>query len=376
MRRNIKQFKMRKILLFLFWNIILLCGNYLKAQNVYEVIDSTDIKIEARINFIRNYFAGDREQAKEFWHPKYQQKKDYNYAVFIDAVSRNFSPKDIRKNNKLLISELEMLNDTLSYCKIEVFTLDGLHYLTYKYFIIDINGKLFFDNCLPYELSRFQNVPTEYLDFYISPYHTISRSALTSASKTVDSLYNVLRPGQNKEKFKIFMCSNIEEMDILSNMTKYYGYVGGFTNMEEKYAVYAYDSPIHKHEFVHLILGKRSGMGYILGEGIPTLYGGVSPQISYYEGRMELQEGYRKALYNFEKLYNREISNAKNNVPSYTIAAVVCEYIRRKFGLDELLALYYNPNINDDNLLVELARKSLITKERLIDEIEVIIFEK
>lgn len=275
-----------------------------------------------------------------------------------------------------MISELEILNDTLSYCKIEVSTPEGHHYLTYKYYIVDVNGKLFLDNCLPYELARFKFITTENLDFYVSPFHVVDERLYKTASKAIDSLYRVLKPDAKKDKFRVFMCSSIEEMNILSNMTKYYGYVGGFANMGAKYAVYTYDTPIHKHEFVHMILGKTKGKGFILGEGIASLYGGLSPQVSYADGKKQLKRGYEDSQYNFEQLYTRKIFNARDNTPSYTTAAVVCEYIQRDFGIEKLLEFYYDPNINDKNLLAELSTLKNITEDDLIKKIEKIILSE
>ena len=232
------------------------------------------------------------------------------------------------------------------------------------------------DNCLPYELSRFRPVTTENLDFYVSPYHSINEGEYQLASDAVDSLYRNLGLARERKKFQIFLCSNIEEMNILSNMTKYYGYVGGFANMEQKYAVYTYDTPVHKHEFVHLILDKPSGSSYILGEGMATLFGGISPFVSYAEGKRFLKKGYENSEYDFQRLYKREISNTRDNVPSYTTAAVVCEYIKREFGIKALLEMYHDPKINDDNLLQELAERENITKDRLVKRIESIIFEE
>jgi len=133
---------------------------------------------------------------------------------------------------------------------------------------------------------------------------------------------------------------------------------------------------MHKHEFVHLILGKSRGQGFILGEGIPTLYGGISPLISYDDGKEQIREGYKNSRYDFEKLYRREVANARDNTPSYTTAAIVCEYIRSNFGIEKLIELYYDPNINDENLLGELSKLRKITEPNLVKEIEKIILEE
>src|SRR5690606_8313903 len=130
------------------------------------------------------------------------------------------------------------------------------------------------------------------------------------------------------------------------------------------------------HEVVNLIICKSRVQGFNLGEGIPTLYGGILPLISYDEGKEQIREGYKNSRYDFEKLYRREVANARDNTPSYTTAAIVCAYIRSNVAVEKLIELYYDPNINDENLLGELTKLRKITEPKRVKEIEKIILEE
>jgi len=335
----------------------------LYGQSIYQTIDTTNTSISKRINFIRNYYnSSTNEDGKKFWHPKLKDIINYNSATSIETFSRNNAPRRIKDGLRLEIIELEMLNDTLSYVKIEMRTPDdGIALATMKYYIIENNGVLYFDNAINYEKNLFSLYQTPNIDYYISPYKSFPKSELLKGSEVIDSLNNILLSKKDKRKIEVYLCSNIEEMNIVANMSKYYGRQGGFANSELGFTAFMYESPIHSHEFVHLLLCGTKKDNYILEEGIATLFGGLSPSQSYISGKNLIKECLISGTCSIEDI----IQNRKNLTLQYTIWAVFCEYIINKLGKDKLFEFYYDKNVNDSNIINKVCDIINISEDQL-----------
>lgn len=344
----------------------------LYSQEVYLAVDTSNISISKRVDFIKEYFQSEtREKEKEFWHPKYKNIKNYNYSSNIETFTRIYTPKEINNYCDLLIYELDILNDSLSYVKIEATYPDfnPKQFVTYKYYIVEKDGELFLDNSIYYEKHKFVLYKTSNIDFYISPYKKVSKRELESASEVIDSLYNVLVTRNKKKKIQAYVCSNIEEMNIIANMTKYYGRQGGFANPEANFAAYMYENPVHMHEFVHLLLDFHQENNFILEEGIATFFGGLNPQQSYHQGKIKVQECVENSSCNIEDL----ISNRDDLTLNYSMWGILCEYIINTLGKEILFDLLYDKSIHDKNLISNICDLNKITKEQLIKELRNLI---
>ncbi len=342
------------------------------SQSVYDVVDSVNVDIKKRIDFLREYYTQEKDY-KSYWHPKYKDIENYQFGTNIETFVRMYSPKVTNNALDLQIREICLLNDSLSYVKLKGF-YDKQHIITYKYYIADIDGKLYLDNCLEYESKRFNHIKTDYIDFYISKWYDFTEEDCLQAAREYDDLYDLLKPPVPKKRMKNFVCASPEEMNILANMEEYYGYVGGFANSECNFIVAHKKEVFYKHEFVHAILGSpASGKCWHLSEGMATRFGGFRESDDFDYCLQYLREGYASGRFNFDDLYHRKISNPTDNAPTYSFAALLCEYILQKWGMDTLREMYYNPEITDDNLLSILENKANLDKEGLIRQIEALI---
>lgn len=90
--------------------IILFTCCQLNAQIKVPVkIDTTQRKNLALYQFLNTYMQQDTI-SKEMWHPKYKNKKVYNYTM--DWIWGAYTPKQITERFELELSELQNINAT------------------------------------------------------------------------------------------------------------------------------------------------------------------------------------------------------------------------------------------------------------------------
>lgn len=354
---------MKKLLMIIF--CLLSIQSY--GQSVYEAIDTNNVAIAKRIEFVRSYYnSSTKEDAKIFWHPKLRDIQNYNFGTNIEAYSRNNVPRRIRDVLKLEIIELEILNDTLSYVKIEMNDPRFGIVATLKYYMVEDDGTIYLDNAINYERHRFILHKTPNIDYYASPYKSVTDEELMRGSEVIDSLYDVLLTRRDRKRLEVYLCSNIEEMNIVGNMSKYYGRQGGYANSEANFAVYMYESPIHKHEFVHIILSGTKPHNFILDEGIATLFGGLNPGQSYGDGRRLVRDCLKSQSCRIEDL----ISNRNVLTLNYSMWALICEYIIKKLCKGKLFDMYYDERINEKNLISKVCDMLNISERQLLADLQ------
>ena len=361
---------------FLYFLIILaLVKTQSSAQlNVPVKIDTSQAKIKSLYLFINDYMKQDTI-SNEMWHPKYKHKKspDNN----MDWTWGQYTPKKIASIFNLELSELQKVNDTLSYFKISAKSKPNKENYSYtnvyKYYIVEKEGKYYMDNCKPYDSDRFRKYETKNIHFYVSPFYTINKRKMKEASKTLDALYIKFKKPHLKKPIDYFMCAAEEELNNLSNIIIWDGGLGAFTNIPEAYVVAINNNPDYKHEFIHAILGLGANC-FFLQEGIASLYGGMDKgKTNYEEGLKELRLCYQAGKCDFDKLYLREVEQQYSSSLTYTFAAVFCKYLIDNYGLDYFYELYYDQKINSDNFLKTLIRKTGKSKEEIKKEIEKLI---
>jgi len=358
---------MKKLLIAVFCSL----GAQVYGQTVYEVIDTTKVEIAKRVDFVRNYYNSlTQEEAKAFWHPKLKDVGTYNAATGIEGYSRNHVPKRIKEFVKLEIIELEILNDSLAYVKIDMrYPGEESAIATMKYYIVEDNGTLYLDNAINYERHRFIFRETTDIDFYCSPYKTIDETELMRGSGAIDSLYGMLITRGERKRIQVYWCSSIEEMNIVANMAKYYGYQGGFANSDLGFAAYMYESPVHTHEFVHLLLNGTKEHNFIMEEGMASLFGGLNPNQGYGDGKMLVRECLLNGTCSVEDLTrNRRALNL-----NYSVWATICEYVIKKLGKDKLFEMYYGKAVNDTNLIEEVCGMLDISEKQMFADLEAMI---
>lgn len=355
--------------------ILVLIHNSSSAQLVVPVkIDTSQARIKNLYLFISDYMKQDTI-SNALWHPKYRHEKtpDKN----IDWIWGQNSPKKIARKFNLELSELQRVNDTLSYFKISAKSKpDKENYSytnVYKYYIVEKDGKYYLDNCKPYDSNRFRKLETKNIHFYLSPFYTIDKRKMEQASKTLAALYVKFKKPPLKKPIDYFMCATEEELNNLANIVIWDGGLGAFTNIPEGYVVAINDNPDYQHEFIHAILGKGANC-FFLQEGIASLYGGMDKgKTSYAEGLKALRSYYQAGKCDFDKLYRREVGQQYSSSLTYTFAAVFCKYLIDNYGLDYFYGLYYDQKINSDNFLETLIRKTGKSKEEIKKEIEKLI---
>jgi hypothetical protein len=315
--------------------------------------------------------------SNQMWHPKYKNKKVYNYTM--DWLWSSNSPKKLSKLFDLELVELQKINDTLSYFKIlaksKVDQLDDDFSNVYKYYIVEVNGKNYLDNCKEYDSRRFKKYKTKNLNFYISPFYDIDKQLMENASREVESLRIKLKKSSIKRPIDYFMCSSEEELNNLSNIVIWNGGLGAYTNIPESYIVAINADPVYKHEFVHAILGSSANC-FFLQEGIAVLFGGMDKGAKSYEkGIEELKSCYGSGNCTFEKLYAREIDQQFNSSLTYAFAAVFCKYLIDNHGLDFFYKLYYNKEITSANLIDKVSAATGKSPSEIKASIEKLIFQ-
>jgi len=360
---------MKKILLVVTFSLFM---NIVYSQTVYDAIDTTDIEIAERIKFIRSYYNQETDY-KEFWHPKYKNYNSCNFSELVDGISRNLSPKRIRDRFNTQITELQLLNDSLSYFKIFISDKSDPHLVEYKYYLVKLNGKYYLDNCKEYEKYRFNSYKTQYITFYTSPWIKADTIKMVEASNALSELYSKLTPDKPLQNITNFVCSSVEEMNILTNMTHYYGYVGGFAQMDDNFIV-SHNGPYdYIHEFIHILLGNTAGGSFFLGEGVASYYGGLSYKTSYKEGLRYLKGCFAEKRCTFDLLLAKKIYNQRDNTPGYAFAALICDFIINNYGYSYFMSLYNNPEVTDANLLNIVSADNQITVEDVLNNLIKII---
>jgi hypothetical protein len=351
-----------------------------KAQlNIALKIDTGNAKIAGLYHFINNYLLVPEDSVrKQYWNPKYKNFTDYyNYSNFIDWIWRGYKPSYLNREFHIKLTELDTINDTLSYFKIMFYSKDLIDTLkcagVYKYYITARNGNYYLDNCKDYETRDFYSFKTKNIHFFVSPFIKADTVEMLQSSRKVDSLCNRLSRNSPANPFSYYMCSNQNELLIISNIVSGEQYVGGYTNMEARYIVSITNKPFYPHEFIHVILGKGASF-FITGEGIASLYGGLSKQTTYCQGVQELQECYHSGRCNFDNLFGRKVYNLRNNNPTYAFAAVFCQYIINTAGISAFYTLYYDKEITDANFMDKVSRLIHKNKEEIRKGVEKLLF--
>lgn len=311
------------------------------------------------------------------WHPKYKNKKVYNYTM--DWLWSSNSPQKLTKLFDLELAELQRVNDTLSYFKILAKSKpDQLHddfSNVYKYYVVEINGKYYLDNCKEYDSGRFKKIETKNLNFYVSPFYEIDVKAMRKASEELERLYLQLKKPKLKKPIDYYMCANEEELNNLSNIVIWNGGLGAYTNIPEGFIVAINDNPVYKHEFVHAVLGSSANC-FFMQEGIAVLYGGMDKGAKSYEkGREDLKACYASRKCNFDNLYSREVQQQYNSNLTYTFAAVFCKYLIDNYGLDYFYKLYYNKEITTNNFMEKISQITGKSQAEIKKEVEKLILQ-
>ncbi|MBW6484451.1 MAG: hypothetical protein K0B10_15520 [Vicingaceae bacterium] len=348
------------------------------SQTVSLKIDTiNNSKNKEYISYIMSFMNDSIVDNPIFWHPKYNTITHKNFNYNIDWLWRTLPPKDIKTKFYTQIMELQHINDSLSYFKILISDNDSTLmsiYNIYKFYIIKKDEKKYIENCLPIEKNDlFNKIETKNITFYVSRfYNQIKEDEFKKASLYIDSLKQFFRINKPFIKFDYYMCNNEEEMNKLSNIVVWDGGVGGYTNFEQNFIVALTSTPIYAHEFIHILLGK-GGSCFFLGEGVASLYGGLSFNTSFDEGKKILKECYINNICNYEDLCKRKSYNNYNNTETYTFAAIICSYIIDSYGIDFFLNLYYDSKINTNNFFNELSIKTGQTPQYIKSQIEQII---
>lgn len=365
---------MKSILSFLI--VLLTCFQSISQIKVPVKIDTSQNSTLRLYKFIDSYMLQDTI-SNQMWHPKYKNKEVYNYTM--DWLWSTKSPKEITKLFDLELAELQRVNDTLSYFKILAKSRPALLHEVfsnvYKYYIVEINGKYYLDNCQDYDSRRFKKYETKNINFYVSPFYDIDKKALNKASEELESLTIQLKKPKLRKPIDYYMCSNEEELNNLSNIIIWNGGLGGYTNIPEGFIVAINDNPVYKHEFVHAILGSSANC-FFLQEGIAVLYGGMDKgKKSYKQGVDDLKLCYTTGKCNFDNLYAREVEQRYNSNLTYTFAGVFCKYLIDNYGLDYFYKLYYNKEITTENFLEKISEKTGKSQMELKRSVEKLILQ-
>ncbi|TDO20327.1 hypothetical protein [Pedobacter duraquae] len=341
----------------LFSAIILLLALNSSAQiTISSKIDTSKTNNAQLIKFINTYFQKD-SISKTMWHPKYKNKVVWDYSM--DWIWGTWSPKKISTKFDLELVELQKVNDTLSYFKISAASKPEIMHEkftnVYKYYVVNINGKYYLDNCKPYDQTRFTEYKTKNINFYSSPFYHIPPAKMKAAAVELEKLNKQLKRPAITKPIDYFLCATEEELNNLSNIVIWNGGLGGYTNIPERFIVAISDNPDYKHEFVHALLGTGANC-FFLQEGMASLYGGMDEGAKTYEqGIKELKECYNSGDCNFEKLYARNIGQKYSSSLTYTFAAACCKYLINNYGLEYFYKLYYNKDITSENFLEKVS---------------------
>lgn len=322
-------------------------------------IDTSKSQTRQLYQFIDAYLQQDTI-SREMWHPKYKGKKVYDYTM--DWLWGSKSPKKFSKLFELELAELQKVNDTLSYVKILAKSRpEKLHEdfsNVYKFYIVEIKGKYYLDNCKEYDAVRFKKHQTKNLNFYVSPFYTVDKKAMEKASEQLERLYVQLKRPRLAKPIDYYLCATEEELNNLSNIVIWNGGLGGYTNIPEGFIVAINSNPDYKHEFIHAILGSSANC-FFLQEGIATLYGGMDKGMKSYEkGIEELKACYGTGQCNFDNLYAREVKQQYSSTLTYTFAGAFCKYLIDNYGLDYFYKLYYNEAITTENFMEKVSEST------------------
>lgn len=359
------------------FTLLIILSTYLHSNSQIKLnskIDTTNREKGHLYKFIVSYFEKDTI-SNEKWHPKYRDKQTYDYT--IDWLWSNRTPRKLAKIMNLELVELQKVNDTLAYCKIlaryksddpkESFSN------VYKFYIVNIDGKYYFDNCKDYDSNRFKKFETRNVNFYVSPFYNIDEQKMKSASRQLDLLCKELKKPRLAKPIDYYMCSSEDELNNLSNLLIWDGGLGAYTNIPEGFIVAVNDDPVYKHEFVHAILGESANC-FFLQEGVAVLYGGLDKGTKSYEaGLADLRACYQNGKCTFENLYDRKVDQKYNSNLTYEFAGVFCKYLIDKYGLEFFYKLYYNKEITTANFIEKVSELTGTSKKEIVEGVEKMI---
>ena len=339
-------------------------------------IDTANIEKGQLYQFIVSYFQKDTI-SNEKWHPKYNGKQTYDYTM--DWLWSHRTPKKLAKVMNLELVELQLVNDTLAYCKILARSkseIPGESYSNvYKLYIVKINGEYYFDNCKNYDSNRFKKFETKNINFYVSPFYNIDTKKMKYASRKLDILYKELKKPRLAKSIDYYMCSTEDELNNLSNLLIWDGGLGAYTNIPEGFIVAVNDDPVYSHEFVHAILGASANC-FFLQEGIAVLYGGLDKGTkSYEDGVADLKACYQTGGCTFENLYERKVEQKYNSNLTYAFAGAFCKYLIDTYGLEFFYKLYYNKEITTANFIEKITEITGESKREIVKGVEKIILD-
>jgi len=356
--------------------ISLTCFQSIAQIRVPVKIDTSQHSTLRLYKFMQSYMQQDTI-SREMWHPKYKDKIVYDYTM--DWLWSSKSPKKFSALFELELAELQKVNDTLSYVKILAKSKpEKLHEdfsNVYKFYIVEINGKYYLDNCKEYDTGRFKKQETKNINFYISPFYTIDKKAMNDASEQLETLYVKLNRPRLKKRIDYYLCSTEEELNNLSNIIIWDGGLSGYTNIPEGFIVAINNNPVYNHEFVHAILGSSANC-FFLQEGIAALYGGMDKGAKSYEkGIEELKSCYTTGQCNFDNLYAREVKQTYSSSLTYTFAAAFCKYLIDNYGLNYFYKLYYNREITTENFMEKISKTTGKSQAEIRKGVEKLILQ-
>lgn len=354
---------MKKILLVLFTFLISISS---EAQVTLPVkVDTTKHRNFEIYRFVQKYMEQDTID-NTFWHPKYQNRKTYNYTM--DWLWGRYTPKKLAEKYHASLVELQHLDDTLSYFKLMLTSIpkknENSYSNVYKYYVVNVNGRYYLDNSKEYETKRFRQHTTKNIVFYTSPFYPDDKKEMEKASVQLEALYRKLNKPHLKKPIEYYRCSTEEELNALSNIVVWDGGLGGYTNIPEGFVVAINKSAFYTHEFIHAILESSTNC-FFLQEGIASLYGGPSKDVTYEQGIQQLKKSYELKKCNFDMLYKREVFDQYNSNLTYTFAATFCKYIIDQYGLDFFYKLYYDNSINTNNFIEKVMEKTGKDREEI-----------
>jgi len=357
----------------LFFLMTMTCFDAVSQVKVPVKIDTSQHKIAEIYRFVNTYMQQDTI-SNQLWHPKYKNKINYNYTM--DWIWSEYTPRQITRRFTITLAELQQVNDTLSYVKLMAESKPNKNGDTYsnvyKFYIVNIKGKYYLDNCKDYDSDRFKQHHTQNIQYFVSPFYQISQAQMDQASSSLDELYKQLKRPPLKKALTYYMCATEEELNNMINIVVWDGGFGGFTNIPDGYIVAINANPFYKHEFIHAILGSSANC-FFLQEGIASLYGGLNKETTYEEGLKQLKACYQSGGCNFDKLYKREVFDQYHSTLIYAFAATFCKYIIAEHGLDYFYKLYDDTSFTSENFLEKISVKAGKSKEEIKKGVEKLI---
>ncbi|MFW6247223.1 MAG: hypothetical protein ACOC22_03580 [bacterium] len=371
-------FKKIRILLLTFLACIFLYANGQDSPDIspryylHSLADTTKNPsyvpyIEHWINFL---YAENDSLRRAYWNPEDIKRWGNQYALFYDGLFQ-FPQKQLLTYFRPYILSVYCEEN---FCRIAtafwIFNTEPSETAANNsnpFSIVEVgiyknNGRYYLTNLFDRRSSNWERITSGKINYLVQPAIKPDHNQMKKAGHFVDSLAGVF--STSCDSITYIVCRSPNELGYLLGFNFFYaGFTYGKTFHDARTIMSGIRSFNYPHELSHLVIDPVIKGGHFFGEGLTTFFGG-SQNKTYEEMVDEFKDKYPVVNDSLFKV----ITAHRGSPYSYTLAAIITEYIYDKRGIEGLKALSGAPS-GAHEFLGFLQEKTGISKQEVFEAI-------